>query len=45
MSAKMLEIDEVLSNMQATFQIPYLRAEEPGDENILRTRTYDLSIT
>ncbi|GAQ83284.1 autophagy-related protein 3 [Klebsormidium nitens] len=29
----------------ATFQIPYLRAEEPGDENILRTRTYDLSIT
>lgn len=31
--------------MQATLQTTYLMAHEPDDDNILRTRTYDISIT
>lgn len=31
--------------MQATLQTTYLVAHEPDDDNILRTRTYDVSIT
>lgn len=31
--------------IQATLQSTYLVAHEPDDDNILRTRTYDVSIT
>lgn len=31
--------------MKATLQSTYLVAHEPDDDNILRTRTYDVSIT
>lgn len=33
------------SFVQATLQSTYLVAHEPDDDNILRTRTYDVSIT
>jgi len=32
-------------SMQATLRSTYLVAQEPDDDNILRTRTYDISIT
>eukprot|EP00256_Glycine_max_P051252 XP_014617218.1 autophagy-related protein 3 [Glycine max] len=35
----------VLMLMEATLQSTYLVAHEPDDDNILRTRTYDVSIT
>lgn len=31
--------------LQATLQSTYIVAHEPDDDNILRTRTYDVSIT
>ena len=34
-----------LTSFQATIQPSYFVAEEPEDDNILRTRTYDISIT
>jgi ubiquitin-like-conjugating enzyme ATG3 len=39
------EADNVVENDPATLQSTYLVAHEPDDDNILRTRTYDLSIT
>ncbi|XP_041992113.1 autophagy-related protein 3 [Salvia splendens] len=39
------EADNVVENDPATLQTTYLVAHEPDDDNILRTRTYDVSIT
>ncbi|KAJ9680612.1 hypothetical protein PVL29_019814 [Vitis rotundifolia] len=39
------ETDNVIEADAATLQMPYLVAHEPDDDNILRTRTYDVSIT
>ncbi|KAF8046161.1 hypothetical protein N665_3981s0003 [Sinapis alba] len=39
------EADNVVENDPATLQSTYLVAHEPDDDNILRTRTYDISIT
>ncbi|KAH1044395.1 hypothetical protein GYH30_025924 [Glycine max] len=44
----MAEFDDtsnVIENDPATLQSTYLVAHEPDDDNILRTRTYDVSIT
>jgi hypothetical protein len=38
------DLDNVVENDVATLQ-PYLVAYEPDDDHILRTRTYDVSIT
>lgn len=37
--------DNVIESDPATLQTAYLVAQEPEDDNILRTRTYDVSIT
>ncbi|KAL0292992.1 UNVERIFIED_CONTAM: Autophagy-related protein 3 [Sesamum calycinum] len=37
--------DNLVENDPATLQTTYLVAHEPDDDNILRTRTYDVSIT
>ncbi|CAN8264784.1 unnamed protein product [Cochlearia groenlandica] len=37
--------DNLVENDPATLQSTYLVAHEPDDDNILRTRTYDISIT
>ncbi|KAK9665717.1 hypothetical protein RND81_14G130800 [Saponaria officinalis] len=37
--------DNILETDSATLQSTYLVAHEPDEENILRTRTYDVSIT
>ncbi|GAB4825908.1 E2-like enzyme [Ancistrocladus abbreviatus] len=37
--------DNVIETDPATLQSTYLVAQEPDDDNILRTRTYDVSIT
>ncbi|KAK4431668.1 Autophagy-related protein 3 [Sesamum alatum] len=39
------EADNLVENDPATLQTTYLVAHEPDDDNILRTRTYDVSIT
>ncbi|KAK2994667.1 hypothetical protein RJ640_026146 [Escallonia rubra] len=39
------EADNVIETDAATLQSTYLVAHEPDDDNILRTRTYDVSIT
>ncbi|EPS60333.1 hypothetical protein M569_14470, partial [Genlisea aurea] len=39
------ETDDLVENDPATLQTTYLVAHEPDDDNILRTRTYDVSIT
>ncbi|XAR71824.1 hypothetical protein NMG60_11018259 [Bertholletia excelsa] len=39
------EPDNVIETDPATLQTTYLVAQEPDDDNILRTRTYDVSIT
>ncbi|KAK3033258.1 hypothetical protein RJ639_033138 [Escallonia herrerae] len=39
------EVDNVIETDAATLQSTYLVAHEPDDDNILRTRTYDVSIT
>ncbi|KAK4489414.1 hypothetical protein RD792_005223 [Penstemon davidsonii] len=39
------EADNLVENDPATLNTTYLVAHEPDDDNILRTRTYDLSIT
>ncbi|GLT39596.1 hypothetical protein SLE2022_177690 [Rubroshorea leprosula] len=39
------EADNVIETDAATLQPTYLVANEPDDDNILRTRTYDVSIT
>ncbi|KAJ7516234.1 hypothetical protein O6H91_22G048600 [Diphasiastrum complanatum] len=39
------EADNIVETDAATLQPPYLVANEPDDDNILRTRTYDISIT
>ncbi|KAI3471034.1 hypothetical protein Pfo_027697 [Paulownia fortunei] len=39
------EADNLNLNDPATLQTTYLVAHEPDDDNILRTRTYDVSIT
>jgi ubiquitin-like-conjugating enzyme ATG3 len=39
------EVDNVIESDPATLQTTYLVAHEPDDDNILRTRTYDVSIT
>ncbi|KAM7274060.1 hypothetical protein ACFE04_028724 [Oxalis oulophora] len=39
------EADNVIESDPATLQTTYLVAHEPDDDNILRTRTYDVSIT
>ncbi|KAL0304093.1 UNVERIFIED_CONTAM: Autophagy-related protein 3 [Sesamum radiatum] len=39
------EVDNLVENDPATLQTTYLVAHEPDDDNILRTRTYDVSIT
>ncbi|XVF33576.1 hypothetical protein REPUB_Repub17cG0180100 [Reevesia pubescens] len=39
------EADNVIETDAATLQSTYLVAQEPDDDNILRTRTYDVSIT
>ncbi|KAF9611439.1 hypothetical protein IFM89_032108 [Coptis chinensis] len=39
------EPDNLIETDEATFQSTYLVAHEPDDDNILRTRTYDVSIT
>ncbi|XWS35625.1 hypothetical protein CRYUN_Cryun20dG0013200 [Craigia yunnanensis] len=39
------EADNVIETDAATLQSTYLVAQEPNDDNILRTRTYDVSIT
>eukprot|EP00897_Mesotaenium_endlicherianum_P007461 jgi/Mesen1/6743/ME000344S06021 len=37
--------DNAIDQDPATLQTPYLVAQEPDDDNILRTRTYDLSMS
>ncbi|KAL8141453.1 hypothetical protein V2J09_014485 [Rumex salicifolius] len=37
--------DNIIENDPATLQTTYLVAHEPDEENILRTRTYDVSLT
>ncbi|KAG5228575.1 hypothetical protein OIU76_018012 [Salix suchowensis] len=37
--------DNIIESDPATLQTTYLVAHEPDDDNILRTRTYDVSIT
>ena len=39
------EADNLIETDPATLQTTYLVAHEPDDDNILRTRTYDISIT
>nr|KJB24861.1 hypothetical protein B456_004G165200 [Gossypium raimondii] len=39
------EADNLVETDAATLQPTYLVAQEPDDDNILRTRTYDVSIT
>ncbi|KZV29689.1 autophagy 3 [Dorcoceras hygrometricum] len=39
------EADNLVENDPAILQTAYLMAHEPDDDNILRTRTYDVSIT
>ncbi|KAF7133319.1 hypothetical protein RHSIM_Rhsim09G0190400 [Rhododendron simsii] len=39
------EPDNLIETDPATLQSTYLMAQEPDDDNILRTRTYDVSIT
>ncbi|KAL3837880.1 hypothetical protein ACJIZ3_022471 [Penstemon smallii] len=39
------EADNLVEDDPATLQTTYLVAHEPDDDNILRTRTYDVSIT
>ncbi|KAL5728404.1 E2-like enzyme [Ranunculus cassubicifolius] len=39
------ESDNLVDTDEATLQTTYLVAHEPDDDNILRTRTYDISIT
>ncbi|KAM3233842.1 Autophagy-related protein 3 [Capsicum annuum] len=39
------EADNLIETDPATLQTTYLVANEPDDDNILRTRTYDVSIT
>ncbi|XP_058181638.1 autophagy-related protein 3 [Rhododendron vialii] len=39
------EPDNLIETDPATLQSTYLVAQEPDDDNILRTRTYDVSIT
>ncbi|GMI85932.1 hypothetical protein like AT5G61500 [Hibiscus trionum] len=39
------EADNLVETDAATLQTTYLVAQEPDDDNILRTRTYDVSIT
>lgn len=39
------ESDNMIETDSATLQTTYLVANEPEDDNILRTRTYDVSIT
>lgn len=39
------EADNLIETDPATLQSTYLVAQEPDDDNILRTRTYDVSIT
>ncbi|GMP69861.1 hypothetical protein CsSME_00028953 [Camellia sinensis var. sinensis] len=39
------EPDNLIETDPATLQCTYLVAQEPDDDNILRTRTYDVSIT
>ncbi|CAM8999171.1 unnamed protein product [Rhodiola kirilowii] len=39
------EPDNLIETDAATLQSTYLVAQEPDDDNILRTRTYDVSIT
>ncbi|KAH6823348.1 autophagy 3 [Perilla frutescens var. hirtella] len=43
--AEFEEADNLVENDPATLQTTYLVAHEPDDDNILRTRTYDVSIT
>ncbi|GAA0180388.1 ubiquitin-protein ligase [Lithospermum erythrorhizon] len=43
--AEFEESDNVIESDPATLQNSYLVAHEPDDDNILRTRTYDVSIT
>ncbi|KAK7263854.1 hypothetical protein RJT34_31451 [Clitoria ternatea] len=43
--AEFEETDNVIETDPATLQSTYLVAHEPDDDNILRTRTYDVSIT
>ncbi|KAG9142147.1 hypothetical protein Leryth_007586 [Lithospermum erythrorhizon] len=43
--AEFVESDNVIESDPATLGNTYLVAHEPDDDNILRTRTYDLSIT
>ncbi|XP_057802467.1 autophagy-related protein 3 [Salvia miltiorrhiza] len=43
--AEFEETDNLVENDPATLQTTYLVAHEPDDDNILRTRTYDVSIT
>ncbi|GAA0171176.1 ubiquitin-protein ligase [Lithospermum erythrorhizon] len=43
--AELVESDNVIESDPATLGNTYLVAHEPDDDNILRTRTYDLSIT
>ncbi|KAL5073557.1 hypothetical protein RYX36_012541 [Vicia faba] len=43
--AQFTEYDNIIETDPATLQSTYLVAHEPDDDNILRTRTYDMSIT
>ncbi|EYU20206.1 hypothetical protein MIMGU_mgv1a007075mg [Erythranthe guttata] len=43
--AEFEDADNLIENDPATLQTTYLVAQEPDDDNILRTRTYDVSIT
>ncbi|KAL5569875.1 hypothetical protein UlMin_026450 [Ulmus minor] len=43
--AEFEESDNVIDSDPATLQSTYLVAHEPDEDNILRTRTYDISIT
>ncbi|KAG6543515.1 hypothetical protein Mapa_015009 [Marchantia paleacea] len=43
--AEFEDSDNVMQTDEATLQQTYLVAHEPDDDNILRTRTYDVSIT
>lgn len=43
--AELEDLDNLIETDPATLETPYLVAHEPDDDNILRTRTYDVSIT
>ncbi|XP_058745770.1 autophagy-related protein 3-like [Vicia villosa] len=43
--AEFTEYDNIIETDPATLPSTYLVAHEPDDDNILRTRTYDISIT